>query len=103
MQPFKIEIPQATLDDLRERLARTRWPDELTGAKWDYGANLSYLRELIGYWRNRFDWRAQEKMINDLAHFRAEVDGLNTHFIHERAPCAARVGRTVLQRAAVKR
>ncbi len=84
VQPFKVQILQATLDDLRERLARTRWADEISGAGWDYGANLAYMKELIDYWQNQFDWRAQEKLINRFAHFRADVDGLNIHFIHER-------------------
>lgn len=84
VQPFKVQIPQATLDDLRERLARTRWADEIEGAGSDYGANLAYMKELIDHWQNHFDWRAQEKLINRFAHFRANVDGLNIHFIHER-------------------
>lgn len=84
VQSFKVQIPQATLDDLRERLARTRWADEIEGAGSDYGANLAYMKELIDHWQNHFDWRAQEKLINRFAHFRANVDGLNIHFIHER-------------------
>ncbi|GAC1353786.1 MAG: epoxide hydrolase [Ktedonobacteraceae bacterium] len=84
IQPFKVDIPQATLDDLRERLGRTRWPDEIEGADWDYGTNLGYLKELTNYWQHTFDWRKQEAMFNRFAHFRAEVDGLGIHFIHER-------------------
>jgi pimeloyl-ACP methyl ester carboxylesterase len=84
VQPFDIEVPQARLDDLRERLARTRWPDEIRDAGWDYGTNLSYLKELVDYWRTGFDWRAQEKALNAFAHFRANIDGLDIHFIHER-------------------
>lgn len=57
-QPFKIQIAQTVLDDLQERLARTRWPDEVEGAHWDYGTNLAYLKELVDYWRTGFDWRA---------------------------------------------
>jgi pimeloyl-ACP methyl ester carboxylesterase len=83
-QPFTVQIAQETLDDLRERLARTRWPDEVAGAGWDYGANLAYMKELVAYWRNRFDWRAQEEALNRFAHFRADVDGCGIHFIHER-------------------
>jgi pimeloyl-ACP methyl ester carboxylesterase len=82
--PFEVNVPQATLDDLRDRLARTRWPDEVNGAGWNYGTNLAYLRELIDYWRDGFDWRAQEAAINRFAHFRAEVDGIGIHYIHER-------------------
>jgi pimeloyl-ACP methyl ester carboxylesterase len=83
-RPFAIAIPQAALDDLRDRLNRTRWPDEITGAGWSYGTNLSYLRELVEYWRTRFDWRSQEAMLNRFAQFRAEIDGIGIHFIHER-------------------
>jgi len=84
VQPFDVSVPQETLDDLRERLGRTRFPDEVSGAGWDYGANLAYLRELCDYWRDGFDWRVQEKIINSFAHFRAEIDGFGVHFIHER-------------------
>lgn len=82
--PFDIQIPQATLDDLRERLARTRWPDEITGSGWSHGASLPYMRELVDYWQTQFDWRAQERAINSFAHFRADVGGTGLHFIHER-------------------
>jgi pimeloyl-ACP methyl ester carboxylesterase len=82
-QPYTINVPQAVLDDLRERLARTRWPDEVEGAGWDYGANLAYMRELVDYWRTSFDWRAQEQAMNAFNHFRAELDGLAIHYIHE--------------------
>ena len=84
IQPFNVNIPQATLDDLHERLGRTRWPDEIEGADWDYGTNLGYLRELTNYWQHTFEWRKQEAMLNQFAHFRSEVDGLGIHFIHER-------------------
>lgn len=84
VEPFEVKVPQATLDDLRERLAATRWPDELSGASWDYGANLEYVKELAGYWLDTFDWRAQEERINSFASYRAEIDGLKVHFIHER-------------------
>jgi microsomal epoxide hydrolase len=84
IQPFKINIPQATLDDLRERLARTRWPDEVEGAGWDYGTNVGYLKSLVDYWQHEFDWRKQEAKLNTYPQFRADIDGLNIHFIHER-------------------
>ncbi len=84
IQPYRIDVPQDDLDDLRERLARTRWIDEVEGAGWDYGANLSYLKELTGYWREGFDWRAQEEVLNRFANFRATVDGFGLHFVHER-------------------
>jgi pimeloyl-ACP methyl ester carboxylesterase len=84
VDPFKVSVTQDTLDDLRGRLARTRFPDEVSEAGWDYGANLAYMRELVDYWRDGFDWRTQEEAINRLDHFRAEVDGFGIHFIHER-------------------
>jgi pimeloyl-ACP methyl ester carboxylesterase len=84
VQPFQIKVPQAVLQGLKKRLARTRWPDEVVGAGWDYGTNLEYLKALVDYWQNQFDWRAQEAKLNQFAQFRAEIDGLNIHFIHER-------------------
>ena len=83
-QPFTIAIPQATLDELAERLAHTRWPDEPAGAEWDYGVNRDYLQALIAYWRTAFDWRAQERALNTWHHYRADIDGVAIHFIHER-------------------
>ena len=83
-ESFAVNIPQATLDDVRDRLARTRWTDEVAGAGWDYGANLAYLKELTSYWRDTFDWRTQEQAINAFPHFRAIVDGVGIHFIHQR-------------------
>lgn len=83
LQPFKIKIQQAILDDLQERLARTRWPDEVADSDWDYGTNLNYLKELTDYWQSPFDWRAQEEEINRFSHFRADIDGLGIHFVHE--------------------
>src|SRR5260221_13101151 len=85
IQPFQVNVPQATLDDLHERLARTRWPDEVEGAGWDYGTNLQYMKELIDYWQHTFDWRAQEARLNHFAQFRTQIDGIHIHFVHERA------------------
>ena len=82
-QPFTVHIPQATLNNLYEHLAQTRWPDEVQDTDWNYGVNLAYLKELTNYWRTHFDWRTQEKMLNTFAHFRADVDGVGIHFIHE--------------------
>jgi pimeloyl-ACP methyl ester carboxylesterase len=84
VQPFQVNISQPALDDLRARLARTRWPDEVDGAGWDYGANLASMRELVTYWETRFDWRHEERAMNALPHFRAQVDGMGIHFIHAR-------------------
>ena len=86
IESFRIEVPDDILDDLSERLARTRYPDQLDGAGWSYGTELEYLRELVGYWRERFDWRAQEEGLNRVPHFRTDVDGLAVHFIHVRSP-----------------
>ena len=57
VSPYRISVPQTVLDDLQERLARTRWPDEIRDAGWDYGANLTYMKDLVEHWRSRFDWR----------------------------------------------
>jgi pimeloyl-ACP methyl ester carboxylesterase len=84
VQSFQIEIPQIEIDELERRLATTRWPDEIAGAGWDYGTNLDYLKELGAYWQNEFDWVTQQNILNSFAHFRADLDGLGIHFIHER-------------------
>ena len=84
VKPYKLEVPEAVLQDLRQRLAHSRWPDEITGSAWDYGTNLDYLKELMEYWRTGFDWRAQEAAMNASPHFRATVDGLGIHFIHQK-------------------
>ncbi len=83
-KPFEISISDEVIADLRKRLAATRWPDELPGVGWEYGSNMDYLKELVDYWCNDFDWRAQERQINSFNHFRATVGGLGIHFIHER-------------------
>jgi pimeloyl-ACP methyl ester carboxylesterase len=82
IRPFSISVPQSTLDDLRERLARTRWPAEAEG--WGYGTNVSYLKELVAYWQGGYDWRAHEAELNRFSQFTADVDGVSIHFIHER-------------------
>ncbi|WFB07678.1 epoxide hydrolase [Streptomyces sp. LX-29] len=84
--PFRIDIPQADLDDLRDRLARTRWPDELPGAGWDYGVALPYLKELVGYWADGYDWRAHEARLNGFPQFTTVIDGQRVHFLHVRSP-----------------
>lgn len=86
IRPFRIAVPQAQLDDLRDRLARVRWPDELTGVGWSRGVPAGYLRELAGYWRDGFDWRAQEAELNAFPQFTTAIDGQNVHFIHVRSP-----------------
>ncbi|SFD71541.1 epoxide hydrolase family protein [Streptomyces aidingensis] len=84
IKPFRIDIPQAGLDDLAGRLARTRWPNEVADAGWDYGFPLARLRELAEYWRTGYDWRAQEARLNALPHFSTEIDGQRIHFLHVR-------------------
>ena len=83
-EPFQINISDDLLEDLRSRLSTTRWPDELPGVGWDYGSNMDYMKELVDYWLNDFDWREQERLINSFSHFMATVAGLGIHFIHER-------------------
>src|SRR5687767_7542469 len=83
-QPFQIDVPQPILDDLRARLARTRWTDEVEGAGWGYGANFGYMQELADYWQHKYDWRKHEAELNKFAHFKVEIDGVGIHFIHER-------------------
>jgi pimeloyl-ACP methyl ester carboxylesterase len=84
-EPFTIAVPDAVLADLRVRLERTRWPDQLPGTGWDYGTDTAYLRELVAYWQKGFDWRAQERRLNGFHHYRASLDGTRIHFIHERS------------------
>ena len=84
IEPFHIRVSDEVLADLRDRLWRTRWPDQIVDSGWRYGTNQEYLRELVTYWLEDFDWRAQESALNRLPHFRAEVDGYGLHFIHQR-------------------
>jgi epoxide hydrolase len=85
IRPFRIDIPQADLDDLRERLERTRWPDEISGVGWSRGVPLDYLKELAEYWRTTYDWREHEATLNKLAQFTTTIDGQNIHFLHMRS------------------
>lgn len=86
MRPFKIDIPQSQLDDLKQRLAATRWPDEMPGVGWSRGAPLGYIKELAEYWRTSYDWRAAEAQLNKFPQFRTEIDGVRVHFLHVRSP-----------------
>ncbi len=82
MEPYIINLPDWIFEDLRRRLSETRWPTQIeTG--WEYGTDLAYLMELCEYWRTKFDWRAQEKILNQFNHFKTEIDDLNIHFIHQ--------------------
>jgi microsomal epoxide hydrolase len=86
MEPFRIDIPQADVDDLRRRLAATRWPAELPGVGWERGVPLPYLQELADYWATTFDWREAEARLNRLPQFRTEIDGASIHYVHVRSP-----------------
>ncbi len=88
-KPFRVALPKSLLADLRERLERTRWPDEIPGSGWSYGTSLSYARELAAYWKDEYDWRAQEAKLNAFElnafeQYSAPLKGLDLHFIHER-------------------
>jgi len=80
MGPFTLDVPPEALADLRRRLERTRWPDEVQGAGWDYGTAAGYLRDLVRYWLEAFDWRAQERRLNAIPQFRAQAGGFDIHF-----------------------
>jgi pimeloyl-ACP methyl ester carboxylesterase len=84
--PFRVAIPQAAVDDLKERLARTRWPDELPGPGWSRGVPMDYLKGLAEYWRTRYDWRRHEARLNEYAQFTTVIDGQTVHFLHVRSP-----------------
>jgi pimeloyl-ACP methyl ester carboxylesterase len=84
--PFRVDVPEAELTELRERLERTRWPQREPVDDWSQGVPLGYLQELCEYWAHGYDWRATEARLNELAQFRTEIDGLGIHFIHVRSP-----------------
>jgi pimeloyl-ACP methyl ester carboxylesterase len=86
IEPFKAHITDSVLADLRRRLAETKWPDQLPGTTWEYGADISKVRELANYWQKEYDWRAQEVKINRFDQFTTEIDGQTIYFIHERSP-----------------
>ena len=86
ISPYRIDIPQGALDDLRDRLGRTRWPDELPGVGWDLGVPLDYLKGLAEYWATTYDWRGQEAALNEFAQFTTIIDDQNVHFLHVRSP-----------------
>jgi epoxide hydrolase len=86
IRPFRVNIPQADLDDLADRLDRTRWPSEIPGVGWSRGVPLGYLKELTEYWRVSYDWRKHEAELNEHPQFTATIDGQNIHFLHVRSP-----------------
>jgi pimeloyl-ACP methyl ester carboxylesterase len=85
IEPFEIDVSDLVLDDLADRLAATRFPDEIEDTGWDYGVPIGYLRELVEYWRDGYDWRAHERRLNELDHFRTLIDGQQIHFVHARS------------------
>jgi epoxide hydrolase len=82
---FRIDIPDADLDDLRRRLRQTRWPERQTVDDWSQGIPLAYVRQLCEYWLDRYDWRATEARLNRLPQFVTEIDGIDIHFLHARS------------------
>jgi pimeloyl-ACP methyl ester carboxylesterase len=88
IRPFRFAIPESDLDDLRERLARTRWPERETPSDWSQGIPLAYTREVCEYWRTTYDWRRCEAQLNALPQFVTEIDGLDIQFLHVRSPHA---------------
>jgi microsomal epoxide hydrolase len=86
IRPFKVHVSDQVLIDLRRRLAETKWPDQIPGTTWEYGADIKKVRELAEYWQNGYDWRAQEAKINRFDQFTTEIDGQQIYFIHQRSP-----------------
>jgi pimeloyl-ACP methyl ester carboxylesterase len=85
VQPFEISISTEVLDDLQKRLRNTRWTDEAESSGWDYGTSLGYLKNLVQYWSDDYDWKKQEAILNKLNHYKAEIDGFSLHFIYEKS------------------
>jgi epoxide hydrolase len=88
IEPFVIDVADALLDDLRIRLGRTRFPHQVDGSSWDAGMPVDYLRELVAYWKDEYDWRVEEARLNELTHCRTTIDGQPVHFVYARSPHA---------------
>jgi microsomal epoxide hydrolase len=86
IEPFVVDVPDATLADLRDRLSRTRFPNEIDGIGWEQGTPLGALRDLVRYWRDEYDWRAHEARLNSYDNFVSDVDGQRIHFLHVQSP-----------------
>jgi pimeloyl-ACP methyl ester carboxylesterase len=86
IEPFRVQVDDSVLADLHDRLARTRFPDQIEGTGWEAGMPVDYLRELVDYWQHSYDWRAEEAGLNRFEHFRTRIDGQSIHFIHARSP-----------------
>src|SRR2546429_9630058 len=81
-QPFTLNVPDQTIADLRERLSRTRFPDQAPGAPWAYGTDVGYLQQLVEYWRSAFDWRAAGARPNAFPQYKGPLYGIDLHFLH---------------------
>ena len=86
IRPYEVAVAQSDLDDLKDRLVRTKWPDELDGADWDYGVPLDYVKDLVSYWIDEFDWRAHEAQVNAHPQYVTSIDDETVHFIHVPSP-----------------
>jgi microsomal epoxide hydrolase len=84
VQPYTINVAESILSDLRQRLENTRWGAQIEGLGWDGGMDGSYLRELVDYWREGYDWRREEQKLNQFSHYRTEIDDIVIHFVYER-------------------
>jgi pimeloyl-ACP methyl ester carboxylesterase len=91
IHPYKISIDQSVLDDLKKRIAATRWTDEVKNSKWKYGTNEEYLRQLCDYWQHDFDWKKQENYLNSFPQYKATIEGTGIHFIHQKGKGKKRV------------
>ena len=80
--PFRLEIPDSAIADLKARLALTRFPDAAPGEPWKFGASVDYVRDLVGYWKDKFDWRAQEAALNAFPQFKAPLHDIDVHYLH---------------------
>jgi len=85
VEPFRVDVEDAVLDDLRDRLANTRFADPIPGTGWEYGTPIDEVRDLVAYWRHDYDWRAAEARLNELDQFTTEIDGTRIHFVHARS------------------
>jgi hypothetical protein len=84
MKIFKVDFNKPAIEDLKNRLAQTRWPDEIENTKWEAGTNLAYLEKLCDYWQYHYDWKKNEDYLNSFQHYRSDIDGTGIHFIHEK-------------------
>jgi epoxide hydrolase len=88
VRPFRIDVPDEVLDDLRRRLSQTRWPESEPVDDWSQGAPLAWIQDMCSYWGTEYDWRAREALLNRFDQFTTTIDGLDIHFVHQRSPHA---------------